>query len=79
MIHVYFKAYDELYEGCALRKENTILYRLAKLRHQSGKAVQQVRMMKDTYGKVLTDEENPLRIWKEQYEVLHNEENERDG
>ena len=79
MINEYFKAYDELYEGWALRKEKTILYRLAKLRHQSGKDVQQVRMMKDTYGKILTDEENTLRIWKEQYEVLKNDENERDG
>ena len=56
--------------------ENT-LYRLARQRHQAGKDVQQVRMMKDKDGNVMTDEERVLRIWKEYYMGLMNEENER--
>ena len=54
------KAYDELYEEEELHSkegENT-LYRLARQRHQAGKDAQQVRMMKDKDGKVMTDEES---------------------
>ena len=35
--------------------------------------------MKDKDGKVMTDEESVLRIWKEYYKGLMDEENERDG
>ena len=35
-------------------------------------------MMKDKDGKVMTDEESLLRIWKEYYKGLMNEENERE-
>ena len=34
--------------------------------------------MKDKDGKVMTDEESVLRIWKEYYKGLMNEENERE-
>ena len=54
------------------------MYRLARQRHQAGKDVQQVRMMKDKDGNVMTDEESVLRMWKEYYMGLMNEENERD-
>ena len=54
------------------------MYRLARQRHQAGKDVQQVRMMKDKDGNVMTDEESVLRIWKEYYTGLMNEENERE-
>ena len=54
------------------------MYRLARQRHQAGKDVQQVRMMKDKDGKVMRDEESVLRIWKEYYKRLMNEENERE-
>ena len=58
--------------------ENT-LYRLARQRHQAGKDVQQqVRMMKDKDGNVMADEESVLRMWKEYYMGLMNEENERE-
>ena len=46
------KAYDELYEGVDTKEGETILYRLAKQKHQAGKDIQQVRMMKDKDGKV---------------------------
>ena len=54
------------------------MYRLARQRHQAGKDVQQVRMMKDKDGNVMTDEEGVLRMWKEYYMGLMNEENERE-
>ena len=72
------KAYDELYEGLDTKEGEKTLYRLARQRHQAGKDVQQVRMMKDKDGNVMTDEESVLRMWKEYYMGLMNEENERD-
>ena len=72
------KAYDELYEGLDTKEGEKTLYRLARQRHQAGKDVQQVRMMKDKDGNVMTDEESVLRIWKEYYMGLMNEENERE-
>ena len=58
-------AYDELYEELGSKEGERTLNRLARQRYQAGKDVQQVRMMKDKYGKVLPDEESVLRIWKE--------------
>ena len=72
------KAYDELYEGLDTKEGEKTLYRLARQIHQAGKDVQQVRMMKDKDGNVMTDEESVLRIWKEYYMGLMNEENERE-
>ena len=72
------KAYYELYEELDTKEGGNILYRLARQRHQTGKDLKQVRMMKDKYGKVTTDEESVLRIWKEYYKGLMNDENERD-
>ena len=71
-------AYDELYQELDSKEGERTLYRLARKRHQAGKDVQQVRMMKDKDGKVMTDEETVLRIWKEYYKGLMNEENERE-
>ena len=72
------KAYDELYEGLDTKEGEKTLYRLARQRHQAGKDVQQVRMMKDKDGNVMTDEESVLRMWKEYYMGLMNEDNERE-
>ena len=71
-------ACDELYQELDSKEGERTLYRLARQRHQAGKDVQQVRMMKDKDGKVMTDEESVLRIWKEYYKGLMNEENERE-
>ncbi|KAK3551740.1 hypothetical protein QTP70_023255 [Hemibagrus guttatus] len=60
------KAYDELYT------------RLARQRDRDGKDVQQVRVIKDRDGMVLTSEESVQRRWKEYFEELMNEENERE-
>ena len=71
-------AHDELYEGLHTKEGEKTLYRLARQRYQAGKDVQQVRMMKDKDGNVMTDEQSVLRIWKEYYMGLMNEENERE-
>ncbi|KAK3519772.1 hypothetical protein QTP70_004293 [Hemibagrus guttatus] len=72
------KAYDELYTRLDTREGEKDLYRLARQRDQDGKDVQQVRVIKDRDGKVLTSEESVQRRWKEYFEELMNEENERE-
>ncbi|KAK3557991.1 hypothetical protein QTP86_005620 [Hemibagrus guttatus] len=72
------KAYDELYNRLNTRLGEKDLYRLARQRDQDGKDVQQVRVIKDRDGRVLTSEESVQRRWKEYFEELMNEENERE-
>ncbi|KAI5089832.1 arginine-hydroxylase NDUFAF5, mitochondrial precursor [Silurus meridionalis] len=54
------------------------LYRLARQRDRAGKDVLQVGAIKDGDGNVLTSEESVLRRWREYFEQLMNEENERE-
>ena len=54
------------------------MYRLARQKDRAGKDVQQVRVLKDSHGNVLTIEERVLRQWKEYFEELMNEENKRE-
>ncbi|KAK3573623.1 hypothetical protein QTP86_029993, partial [Hemibagrus guttatus] len=70
------KAYDELYTRLDTREGEKDLYRLARQRDRDGKDVQQVRVIKDRDGRVLTSEESVQRRWKEYFEELMNEENE---
>ncbi|KAK3552112.1 hypothetical protein QTP86_000748 [Hemibagrus guttatus] len=72
------KAYDELYTRLDTREGEKHLYRLARQRDRDGKDVQQVRVIKDRDGRVLTSEESVQRRWKEYFEELMNEENERE-
>ncbi|KAK3516660.1 hypothetical protein QTP70_021999 [Hemibagrus guttatus] len=72
------KAYDELYTRLDTREGEKDLYRLARQRDRDGKDVQQVRVIKDRDGRVLTSEESVQRRWKEFFEELMNEENERE-
>ncbi|KAK3559113.1 hypothetical protein QTP86_004101 [Hemibagrus guttatus] len=72
------KAYDELYTRLDTRKGEKDLYRLARQRDRDGKDVQQVRVIKDRDGRVLTSEKSVQRRWKEYFEELMNEENERE-
>ncbi|KAK3506727.1 hypothetical protein QTP70_018270 [Hemibagrus guttatus] len=72
------KAYDELYTRLDTREGEKDLYRLARQRDQDGKDVQQVRVIKDRDGRVHTSEESVQRRWKEYFEELMNEENERE-
>ncbi|KAK3530793.1 hypothetical protein QTP70_002820 [Hemibagrus guttatus] len=72
------KAYDELYTRLDTREGEKDLYRLARQRDRDGKDVQQVRVIKDRDGRVLISEESVQRRWKEYFEELMNEENERE-
>ncbi|KAK3510097.1 hypothetical protein QTP70_026828 [Hemibagrus guttatus] len=72
------KAYDELYTRLDTREGEKDLYRLARQRDRDGKDVQQVRVIKDRDGRVLTSEESVQRRWKEYFDELMNEENERE-
>ncbi|KAK3555793.1 hypothetical protein QTP86_028917 [Hemibagrus guttatus] len=72
------KAYDELYNRLDTREGEKDLYRLARQRDRDGKDMQQVRVIKDRDGRVLTSEESVQRRWKEYFEELMNEENERE-
>ncbi|KAK3529748.1 hypothetical protein QTP86_003015 [Hemibagrus guttatus] len=72
------KAYEELYTRLDTREGEKDLYRLARQRDRDGKDVQQVRVIKDRDGRVLTSEQSVQRRWKEYFEELMNEENERE-
>ncbi|KAK3513646.1 hypothetical protein QTP70_028816, partial [Hemibagrus guttatus] len=72
------KAYDELYTRLDTREGQKDLYRLARQRDRDGKDVQQVRVIKDRDGRVLTSEESVQRRWKEYFEELMNEETEKE-
>ncbi|KAK3558646.1 hypothetical protein QTP86_022960 [Hemibagrus guttatus] len=72
------KAYDKLYTRLDTREGEKDLYRIARQRDRDGKDVQQVRVIKDRDGRVLTSEESVQRRWKEYFEELMNEENERE-
>ncbi|KAK3508049.1 hypothetical protein QTP70_011636, partial [Hemibagrus guttatus] len=71
------KAYDVLYTRLDTREGEKDLYRLARQRDRDGKDVQQVRVIKDRDGRVLTSEESIQRRWKEYFEELMNKENGR--
>ncbi|KAK3506481.1 hypothetical protein QTP70_001796, partial [Hemibagrus guttatus] len=72
------KAYDELYTRLDTREGEKDLYRLARQRDRDGKDVQQVRVIKDRDGRVLTSEESVQRRWKEYFDEMMKEENERE-
>ncbi|MCJ8733950.1 hypothetical protein PDJAM_G00229570 [Pangasius djambal] len=72
------EAYDEFYTRLDTREGQKDLYRLARQRDRDGKDVQQVRVIKDRDGRVLTSEESVQMKWKEYFEELMNEENERE-
>ncbi|KAK3564529.1 hypothetical protein QTP86_022863 [Hemibagrus guttatus] len=72
------KAYDKLYTRLDTREGEKDLYRLARQRDRDVKDVQQVRVIKDKDGRVITSEESVQRRWKEYFEELMNEENERE-
>ena len=55
------KAYEELYEKSNSKEGEKDLYRLAKQRDKASKDVQQVGLIKDSDGNVLTSEDDILR------------------
>ncbi|GLD48595.1 uncharacterized protein AKAME5_000254900 [Lates japonicus] len=71
------KAYNDLHARLDSMEGKTDLYRLARQRARDGKDVQQVRVIKDREGNVLTDARSVMGRWKTYFEELMNEEIER--
>ena len=69
------RAYDDLYVRLETKKGEKELYRLAGLRDRAGKDVQHVRVINDENGIVMVNSEAVLKSWKEYFEKLMNEEN----
>ena len=72
------RAYDDLYARLETKEDEKELYRLARQRDRAGKDVQHVRVIKDENGNVMVNSEAVLKRWKEYFEKLMNEENNRD-
>ena len=53
------------------------MYQLTRQRERAGKDVQHVRVTKDENGNVMINSEAVLKKWKEYFEKLMNEENNR--
>ena len=72
------RAYDDLYARLETKEGEKELYRLARQRNRAGKDVQHVRVIKDENGNVMVNSEAVLKRWKEYFEKLMNEENNRE-
>ena len=72
------RVYDDLYARSETKEGEKELYRLARQRDRAGKDVQHVRVIKDENGNVMVNSEAVLKRWKEYFEKLMNEENNRD-
>ena len=66
-----------MYAKLESKEGETDLYRLARQSDRDGKDMQQDRMIKDRDGNLLTDARSVTGRWKEFFEELMNEENER--
>ena len=71
-------AYEDLYAGLKKKEGEKKLYRLARQRDRVGKDVQHLRVLKDENGNVMVHSEAVLKKWKEYFEKLMNEENDRE-
>ena len=72
------RAYDNLYARLETKEGEKELYRLARQRDRAGKDVLHVRVIKDENGNMMVNLEAVLKRWKEYFEKLMNEENNRD-
>ena len=72
------RVYDDLYARLETKEGEKELYRLARQRDRAGKDVQHVRVIKDENGNVMVNSEAMLKRWKEYFEKLMNEENNRE-
>ena len=70
--------YDDLYARLETKEGEKELYRLARQKDRAGKDVQHVRVIKDENGNVMVNSEAVLKRWKEYFEKLMNEENNRE-
>ena len=72
------RAYDDLYARWETKEGEKKLYRLARQRNRAGKDKQHVRIIKDENGNFMVNLEAVLKRWKEYFEKLMNEENNRE-
>ena len=72
------RTYGNLYARLETKEGEKELYRLTRQRDRVGKDVQHVRVIKDENGNVMVNLEAVLKRWKEYFEKLMNEENNRD-
>ena len=72
------RAYDNLYARLETKEGEKESYKSARQRNRAGKDVQHVRVIKDENGNVMVNSEAVLKRWKEYFEKLMNEENNRD-
>ena len=70
--------YDDLYARLETKEGEKELYRLARQRDRAKKNVQHVRVIKDENSNVMVNSEAVLKRWKEYFEKLMNEENNRE-
>ena len=71
-------AYDDLYARLETKEGEKELYRLTRQRDRAGKDVQHMRILKDDNGNVMISSEAMLKRWKEYFEKLMNEKNDRE-
>ena len=72
------RVYDDLYARLETKEGEKKLYRLARQRDRAGKDVQHVRVIKDENDNVMVNSKAVLKRWKEYFEKLMNEENNRE-
>ena len=72
------RVYKDLYARLETKEGEMELYRLAKQRVRAGKDVQHVRVINDENDNVMVNSKAMLKIWKEYFEKLMNEENNGD-
>ena len=72
------RVYNDLYAKLETKEDEEKLYRLARQRDRAEKHVQHVRVIKDENGNVMINSEAVLKRWKEYFEKMMNEENNRE-
>ena len=72
------RAYDNFYVRLETKEDEKELYTLTRQKDRAGKDVQHVRVIKDENGNVMVNLEAVLKRWKEYFEKLMKEENNRD-
>ena len=71
-------ANNNLYARLDSKEGETDLYKLARQRDRDGKDMQQARVIQDRDRNVLSDASSVTGRWKEYFEELINEDNERE-
>ena len=73
------RAYEDLYTRLETKEGEKDLHSLNRQRDRADKYVQHVRVMKDENGNVIVNLEAVLKRWKEYFQKMINEENDRRG